>query len=105
LFFRLAPRLLFSRPGVAMLKISTIESTEELVKIRIDGQISGEGVKLLQSTCKAHLEQGLKLSVDLQNVSFVDRDGIAVLRKLQQRKVEFLNTSLFITEQIRKPRS
>jgi ABC-type transporter Mla MlaB component len=88
-----------------MLKISTIESTEELVKIRIDGQISGEGVKLLQNMCKARLEKCLKLSVDLQNVSFVDRDGIAVLRKLQQHKVEFVNAPLFITEQIRKPRS
>jgi anti-anti-sigma regulatory factor len=85
-----------------MLKISTIESTEELAKIRIDGQISGEGVKLLQNTCKAQLKKGLKLTVDLQNVSFVDRDGIAVLRKLEQRNVEFLNASLFITEQIRK---
>jgi len=88
-----------------MLKISTIESTEEVVKIRIDGQIGGEGVKLLQKTCKAQLEKGLKLSVDLHNVSFVDRDGIAVLRKLKQHKVEFLNAPLFITEQIRKSRS
>jgi anti-anti-sigma regulatory factor len=86
-----------------MLKMSTIESTEESAKIRIDGQVSGEGVKLLQNTCQAHLEKGLNLSVDLQNVSFVDRDGIVVLRKLQQHKVEFLNTPLFITEQIRKP--
>jgi anti-anti-sigma regulatory factor len=99
----LAARLLFSRPGVAMLKISTIESTKELVKIRIDGQIGGEGVKLMQKTCTDHLVQGLKLSVDLQNVSFVDREGIVVLRKLQQHQVEFLNTPLFITEQIRKP--
>ena len=88
-----------------MLKISTIESTVGLVKIRIDGHISGEGVNLMQSTCNAHLEQGLKLSVDLQNVSFVDRDGIAVLRTLQHHQVEFVNIPLFITEQIRKPRS
>ena len=88
-----------------MLKISMIESTEGAVKIRIDGQISGEGVKLLQRTCKAQLENGLRLAVDLQNVSFVDRDGIAVLRTLQQFNVGFLNAPLFITEQIRKPRS
>lgn len=87
-----------------MLKISTIESTDEAVKIRIDGQISGEGVNLMQETCKAHLDEGLKLSVDLQNVLFVDRNGIAVLRRLQQRKVELLNAPPFVTEQIRKPR-
>lgn len=88
-----------------MLKISMIESTEGAVKIRIDGQISGEGVKLFQRTCKAELENGLRLAVDLQNVSFVDRDGVAVLRTLQQFNVRFLNAPLFITEQIGKPRS
>ena len=86
-----------------MLKLSTIESTEGLLKIRIDGQISGEGVKLLQNTCKAQLEKGLKLNIDLQNVSFVDSDGIAVLRILQRHKVEFVNAPLFIIEQIRMP--
>ena len=85
-----------------MLKISTIEITEETVIIRIDGRISRECVKLLEKTCKAHLKKGLKLSVDLRNVSFVDRDGIAMLRKMTEYKVEFLNASPFIAEQIRR---
>ena len=88
-----------------MLKISTIESADGQMQIRVDGQISGEGVKLLQMTCKDHLDQGLKLSVDLQNVLFVDRDGISMLRKLKEYKVEFLNASPFIGEQIRKSNS
>jgi len=88
-----------------MLKITMIESTEGAVKIRVDGQIKGEGVKLLQRTCKAELENGLRLTVDLQNVSFVDRDGVTVLRTLKQYNVQFLNAPLFVTEQIGKPQS
>jgi anti-anti-sigma regulatory factor len=94
--------LAFLRAGVAMLKISTIERMYGTLKIRIDGQISGEGVELLLKTCKAYLEEGLKLSVDLENVSFVDREGIATIRKLKKRKVEFTSASPFIAEQIRK---
>jgi hypothetical protein len=102
----LAQRLLFfSRSGVAMLKISTIESMDGMMKIRIDGQISGEGVMLLHKTCTAYLDQGLQLSVDLQNVSFVDRDGITMVRKLKEYKVEFSNAPPFIAEQIRKSNS
>ena len=86
-----------------MLKISTIESGAEEMKIQIDGQISGEWVRLLQETCRTHLEKGLQLSVDLRNVSFVDRDGIDMLRKLTEYRVEFLNASPFIAGQIRKP--
>ena len=88
-----------------MLKITMIESTEGAVKIRVDGQIKGEGVKLLQRTCKAELENGLRLSVDLQNVTFVDRDGVTVLRTLKQYNVQFLNAPLFVSEQIGKPQS
>ena len=86
-----------------MLKISTIKGMGDKVTIRIDGQISGEWIKLLQKTCKSHLEKGLQLNVDLRNVSFVDREGIAMLRKLSEYKVEFLNASPFIAEQMRKP--
>jgi anti-anti-sigma regulatory factor len=85
-----------------MLKISVIEKAGESVKIQIDGQISAEWVKLLEKTCEKHLEKGLEVSIDLRNVSFADRDGIAMLRKLTNYKVEFLNASPFIAEQIRK---
>ena len=88
-----------------MLKITMIESTEGVVRIRVDGQIKGEGVKLFQRTCKAELENGLRLTVDLQNVSFVDRDGVTVLRALKQFNVQFLNAPLFVTEQIGKQQS
>lgn len=86
-----------------MLRVSIIGTAGETVTIRIDGQISAEWVKLLQKTCETHLEKGLQVSIDLRNVSFVDRDGIAMLRKLTDYRVEFLNASPFIAEQIRKP--
>jgi hypothetical protein len=98
-------RFAFVGPGVAMLKISTIERMYGTMKIRIDGQIGGEGVELLQKTCRTYLDQGLKLSVDLQNVSFMDREGTAMIQKLMQYKVEFTNASPFIAEQIGKAHS
>jgi anti-anti-sigma regulatory factor len=85
-----------------MLKISMIESTAELVKIRIDGQITGRWVELMQGMCEVQLKKGLRVSLDLRNVSFVDRDGITVLRSLANRQVKFLNALPFIAEQIRE---
>jgi hypothetical protein len=85
-----------------MLRISTIEEAGETVKLRIDGQVSGQWVKLLQKTCEGHLERGLQLTIDLRNVSFVDRDGIALLGKLTDCGVEFVNASPFIAEQLMK---
>ena len=85
-----------------MLRISTIEAAGETVTLRLDGQITGQWVKLLQRTCEAQLKKGARVTIDLKNVSFVDRDGIALLRSLTDRRVEILNALPFIAEQIRK---
>ena len=85
-----------------MLKISTTEAVGGIVTLQLDGQVSGRWVELLQTTCEAQLKKGARVIVDLKNVSFADRDGIALLRSLADRRVEILNALPFIAEQIRK---
>jgi ABC-type transporter Mla MlaB component len=89
-----------------MLRISANDATGEAITLHLDGQISGRWVKLLQATCEAQLNEGARVIIDLKNVSFADRDGIALLRSLADRRVQFLNALPFIAEQIRdaKPR-
>jgi ABC-type transporter Mla MlaB component len=59
-------------------------------------------VKLLQRTYEAQLKKGVQVALDLKNVSFADRDGIALLRNLKDRGVEILNALPFIAEQIKR---
>ena len=84
-----------------MLRISVNEAVSEAVTLRLDGQVAGQWVKLLQKTCEAELKKGARVTIDLRNVSFADRDGIALLRSLTDRRVEVLNALPFIAEQIR----
>lgn len=70
--------------------------------LRLDGQVNGQWVKLLQKTCEAQLKKGVPLTIDLKNVSFADRDGIALLRSLKDRRVEILHALPFIAEQIQR---
>lgn len=86
-----------------MLRISTDEAVGEPILLRLDGQITGRWVKLLRGTCEARLENGSRVAMDLKNVSFADRDGIDVLRNLEDRGVEILNPLPFILEQIKQP--
>jgi ABC-type transporter Mla MlaB component len=85
-----------------MLRISANELAGESVLLQLDGQISGEWIKLLEGTCEAQLKNGAQVSLDLRNVSFADRDGIALLRSLADRQVEILNAVPFIAEQIKR---
>lgn len=84
-----------------MLKISTIDSGGDSAILHLDGQISGRWVGLLEVTCDSFLHRGIQLTVDLSHVSFSDRDGIALLRRLELRQVTILNPLPFIAEQIK----
>ena len=85
-----------------MLKISIREAPGEPVTMRLDGQVSARWVKLLRQTCDAHLKRGARVTLDLQNVSFADREGVALLQTMANRGVEILNSLPFIAEQIRE---
>ena len=85
-----------------MLRISASEVAGEPLMLRLDGQVNGQWVKLLQKTCEARLKKGVRVTIDLKNVSFADRDGIALLRSLKDRRVEILNALPFIAEQIKR---
>ena len=84
-----------------MLRISTNEPAGKSVLLQLDGRLTERWVKLLQGTCEAQLKNGAELSIDLRNVSFADRDGIALLRSLADRQVAILNALPFIAEQIK----
>ena len=57
-------------------------------------------MQLLQRTCEVPLNTGARVTADVMNVSFSDRDGITLLRHLMERQVEFLNLSPFIAGEI-----
>jgi ABC-type transporter Mla MlaB component len=97
----MARRLPFYGFGTRMLKISVIESDDEPAILLLDGQVAGPWVQLLQTMCEAQLKRYAQVTLDLKNVSFADREGIALLRSLTDRRVAILNAAPFIAGQIR----
>jgi len=85
-----------------MLRISVDKVEGETTMLRLDGQVTGRWVKLLQGMCDAESKEGSQLTIDMRNVSFADRDGIALLRNLRDRRIEILNALPFIAEQIKR---
>ncbi len=75
-----------------------------MVALVLDGQVSGRWVELLRSSCEAQLSKGTRVTIDLKNVSFADRDGIALLQSLKDQGAEILNAAGFIAEQIKAAR-
>ena len=78
--------------------------SEQEITLQLDGRVSGQWAVLLQDSAESVLNEGLTLNVDLKNISFIDCEGIAVIKTLIQRGARHVNPPLFVAEQIRKCR-
>ena len=85
-----------------MLKITEVVVSEKEITLQLDGRVSGQWIELLRETAESMLNQGVKLNVDLKNTSFIDWEGIALLRNLIERGVRHINPPLFVAGQIKK---
>jgi hypothetical protein len=85
-----------------MLKITVVESSREAVRLRVEGRVTDRWVEELRRTCDLHaLDDGIRLTLDLADVSFVDAAGIELLKQLRIHCVTLLSPSSFVAEQLK----
>jgi anti-anti-sigma regulatory factor len=85
-----------------MLRITVVESSSKDIRLRVEGRVTGAWVEELRRSCDAHaLEDGIWLTLDLADVSFVDTAGIELLKELRSRCVTLLSPSPFVAEQLK----
>lgn len=84
-----------------MLRIELLDQENGTTTLGLAGRIVGPWVDELSRSCERVLSIGGALSVDLGQVSFVDRDGVQFLKRLRARDVALLNCSPFVTEQLK----
>src|SRR5258706_15222832 len=85
-----------------MLRISNIETAENAATLRLEGQIAGPWTEELSAACERVLEAGRDLTLDLEDVSLIDRPALAFLSSLSQRAVTFARCSPFHEEQLKQ---
>jgi len=85
-----------------MLRIDRIETVPGATTLRLEGEIMGPWVDELRRSCEPALSRtGGTLTLDLAGVSFVALDGVRLLGRLRDRGVALLNSSPFVTEQLK----
>ncbi|HXX22683.1 MAG TPA: STAS domain-containing protein [Terriglobia bacterium] len=84
-----------------MLRISVVDSTSDAMTLLLEGQVTGDAVDALNSSCDQALAEGRRLTLDLTGVSFVDRKGVALLHRLAARQVRVVNCSGFVAERLK----
>ena len=85
-----------------MLKITRVVLSNHEITLQLDGRVTGQWTELLRESGESVLAQGMRLTLDLANIWFIDCEGIAVMKDLIGRGVRHVNAPLFVAEQIRK---
>jgi hypothetical protein len=84
-----------------VLRIELHDREDGTTTLELAGRVVGPWVRELSRSCERILAVGGTLSVDLSQVSFVDRDGLEVLQRLRARDVRLVNCSPFVAEQLK----
>lgn len=94
----LPTRLNESMENFEMVRISEDGSSDGNRVVRLEGRVAGSAVEQIQSYCQGILARGLTLTIDMADVSFLDRNGVELFKQLMNLHVRLLNCSPFVTE-------
>ena len=85
-----------------MLRISTIQSVNGSATMRLEGHIAGAWIAELRDACEGLLAEGRAVTLDLGDVSLIERPGFDLLASLSHRAVALVRCSPFQEEQLRQ---
>ena len=84
-----------------MLRIATASESGNSATLTLEGRVIGPWVDELRRACQRVVVAGAELRLDLHEVAFVDRDGLALLKSLVDRGVTVVNCPAFVREQLK----
>lgn len=85
-----------------MLRISEVSLSNEAAMLRLEGEMIGHNVLEARLAIEKFLAVGIRMTLDVAELLFADRDGIAFLRELVGHRVELINCSPFLSEQLKE---
>jgi ABC-type transporter Mla MlaB component len=85
-----------------VLRISMINESEQRVRLALEGWLVGPWVDELRNESEQQLSEAKALRLDFAKVLFVDPRGVALLRELACRRVEYVNCSTFLSQQLKE---
>jgi hypothetical protein len=76
----------------------------EEVALRLEGEAIGPWVDEVKKACEPFLTNGHRLTLDLADVSLVDRSGIALFKELLNARVSIVNCSSYLADRLKEER-
>ena len=79
-----------------MLWIERQERSDSKAVLKLEGQLLGDWVSVLEEECRQMLKEKKNLSLEMAEVTYVNQRGVDLLRSLTAENVELVNCSSLI---------
>ena len=79
-----------------MLKITTVQENEKACRIRLCGEFTSEYVAELERSVAATPNAGSAITLDMANVTFVDRDAMMFLCAARSKSIKIENVPSYV---------
>ena len=82
---------------IEMLRITETSQDEKTITLRLDGKVVGTRVSELEKLCLHYRdEKNRAIILDFMGVSFIDNNGVEMLEKIKDERLQIINYSPFI---------
>jgi anti-anti-sigma regulatory factor len=86
-----------------MLRIEKVGEDAATVTLKLEGRVVAQWVAALEEECQRVLRTAKRPILDFAGVTFIDRNGVAMLGKMNGGRVQVVNCSPFLRALLRCP--
>lgn len=79
-----------------MLRITKTSENGSPVTLKLEGKIHAEWVSLLEQECQTLVSEKKHVLLDFAEVTYIDIQGIKLIRSLPARRIRIINAPAFI---------
>lgn len=79
-----------------MLRITRVAESPSQVTLKLEGRIVSAWVALLEGECLAGLCERGRVILDVAEVTFIDRRGLEMLRRIMSSQLQIINASALV---------
>ena len=85
-----------------MIRLTVISQSREEVVLKVEGWVSGADVSVLEQEGTRLFRETDRLVLDLEDVRFIDWDGLALLKRWSGDRLVLRGASLFLDTRLRE---
>ncbi len=84
-----------------MLRISEVIPDEGAAVLKLEGRLIGPWVGELRNVCRKWIGERKSFRLDLADVSYADREGVALLLSLKDQEINLADCSPFVQAELK----